>query len=135
VLAVEQAFDDHGTPRVRRGLFALLALSEFTEGKVLPHERTLSGHTGPVKALASGGGWLLSGSLDRSVRVWDAAAGRWLGACISSTSRLVLPIDEVWLPRVYANAAASGAAPSAGAAGGGAGILELVKFIVQAFQR
>ncbi|MFM2151868.1 MAG: hypothetical protein RL199_303 [Pseudomonadota bacterium] len=43
VLAVEQAFDDHGTPRVRRGLFALLALSEFAEGRVLPHERTLSG--------------------------------------------------------------------------------------------
>lgn len=45
LLVVEQRFTDlvTGEQRVRRGVQALLKLSEFSEGKVLPHERTLSG--------------------------------------------------------------------------------------------
>lgn len=45
LLVVEQRFTDlvTGELRVRRGVQALLKLSEFSEGKVLPHERTLSG--------------------------------------------------------------------------------------------
>lgn len=45
VLAVEQRFQDLSTGewRVRRGIQALLRLREFSEGVVLPHERTLSG--------------------------------------------------------------------------------------------
>lgn len=45
ILAVEQEFTDPSTGqrRSRRGLQALLRLREFSEGVVLPHERTLSG--------------------------------------------------------------------------------------------
>jgi uncharacterized protein (DUF1015 family) len=35
--------DEHGVTRTRRGLFAALRLYDFSEGEVLPHERTLSG--------------------------------------------------------------------------------------------
>lgn len=35
--------DEHGVSRTRKGLFAALRLYDFAEGKVLPHERTLSG--------------------------------------------------------------------------------------------
>lgn len=45
ILVIEQRFVDlvTGQERVRRGVQALLKLSPFSEGKVLPHERTLSG--------------------------------------------------------------------------------------------
>lgn len=45
ILAVEQEFTDPSTGerRRRRGIEALLKLSDFSEGIVLPHERTLSG--------------------------------------------------------------------------------------------
>jgi len=45
ILAMQQRFTDPvtGERRVRRGVFTMLQLSEFAEGKVLPHERTLSG--------------------------------------------------------------------------------------------
>lgn len=45
VMLVEQAFTDPvtGDVRRRRGVQALLKLSEFSEGQVRPHERTLSG--------------------------------------------------------------------------------------------
>jgi uncharacterized protein (DUF1015 family) len=45
LLAVEHEFTDPvtGDVRRRRGLQALLALSPFSEGRILPHERTLSG--------------------------------------------------------------------------------------------
>ena len=45
IFAVEQSFTDlmTGERRVRRGIQSLLKLHEFSEGVVLPHERTLSG--------------------------------------------------------------------------------------------
>jgi branched-subunit amino acid aminotransferase/4-amino-4-deoxychorismate lyase len=45
----------------------------------------------------------------RAPRVQDLAAGRWAGAFITSTSRLVLPIDEVAFPAQYVAAAAASA--------------------------
>jgi len=48
----------------------------------------------------------------RAPRVQDLAAGRWAGAFITSTSRLVLPIDEVAFPAQYAAAAAASARPA-----------------------
>jgi uncharacterized protein (DUF1015 family) len=45
VLLVEQRFEDPvtGDEHVRRGIQALIRLKEFSEGIILPHERTLSG--------------------------------------------------------------------------------------------
>ncbi len=43
ILAVEQTFAEGGAAHVRRGLFALVKLTEFSEGRILPHERTLAG--------------------------------------------------------------------------------------------
>jgi branched-subunit amino acid aminotransferase/4-amino-4-deoxychorismate lyase len=48
----------------------------------------------------------------RAPLVHDLAAGRWAGAFITSTSRLVLPIDEVAFPAQYAAAAAASARPA-----------------------
>ena len=41
-------------------------------------ERTLTGHTDAVWALVSVGAWLISGSNDHRIRVWDLGTGRWL---------------------------------------------------------
>ena len=44
-------------------------------GPEWPCERTLAGHTGGIKALAGWEGKLISGSSDKTIRVWDASTG------------------------------------------------------------
>ena len=44
-------------------------------GPEWPCERTLAGHTGSVEALAGWEGKLISGSWDKTIRVWDASTG------------------------------------------------------------
>ncbi len=46
---------------------------------MLEVERTLTGHTNSVAALVSAGEWLISGSDDNGIRVWDVATGRCEG--------------------------------------------------------
>lgn len=55
----------------------------ITAWKPVGHElhllKRMVGHEGGVITLANGGGWVVSGSLDCTVRVWDAAAGGAMG--------------------------------------------------------
>jgi WD40 repeat protein len=48
-------------------------------------ERTLTGHTGAVRALVSVEGWLISGSDDHGIRVWNVATGRCIGTLAGHT--------------------------------------------------
>ena len=62
-----------------------LAKTGWSRSIVQDEEWTLrlSGHTDGVQALAYGpdGRTLYSGGVDRTIRVWDAEAGRWSGCC------------------------------------------------------
>ncbi len=51
-------------------------------------ERTLTGHTDGVMALASVGGRLVSGSSDHGIRVWDVATGRCEGTLAGHTDEV-----------------------------------------------
>jgi len=56
-----------------------------------PLVSTLTGHTGEVHAVASSpdGRWIVSGSTDKTVRIWDARTGQGLRT-------VTLPPHEIW---------------------------------------
>lgn len=81
---LEQTFTALGETRTRRGILALLRLHDFSEGVVLPHERTLSGPKADrmelMKTTAANTSPIFSLFPDEKNEVWSLLAPRIEGA-------------------------------------------------------